>query len=318
MLLAGLSTYTVLTLAPVSDQFRTPASVPEKYETLKACEKQDILWERVQKSAYGELPEYQKFGITQLMAMGMQELKLKENYHSDFAPKDWKKYLHRRGALVKVKIIPVVSKFSGVFQGADCAILRLSLTYKASKSKPVAPGLALKILRDGVHSANVSALVSLDGQGKEFNFFKNPMSNIVPIGKDFGQKLVHKLFRSVSDHPEELVVQDMALINSHGEKTNEAVSPRQMFFVPGPGLKFSSEEHDVRDDFLSIQEGTIIYQLYSVPDRFSKFDYANYRPEMISSLVKESQHIADIVTTSDFIASEFGDDGMFFRHQLRP
>ncbi len=322
----SLAVFLVLVVAGAAFMFdtetenpRIPASIPSNYEALKACEKQEVLWEKVQASIYKELPDYKKMGVTQLIGMGMQELQIKGNLHSDFAPDGWKKYLHRRGALAKVKIVSINNKYTGIFQGADCAMLRLSLTYKTAGSKPVAPGLALKILRDGTSSANISALVSLEGQEKDFNFFKNPMSNIVPISSKIGQKLVHKIFGKVSQYPEELAVNDMAEINSQGEKIASSSSPRQLFFVPGKSVsEFSSEEHDVRDDFLKIPEGTVVYHLYALPEKYAKFDYSNYNAELAKSYAKESEHIADIVTMSEFAISEFGDDGIFFRHQLRP
>ena len=316
---ASLLTYTFIDIVTEPDNPRSPASIPSNYESLKACEKQEILWGEVQATIHKELPDYRKFGIWQLLALSKQEISIKGQALTDFAPVGWKKYLHGRGAVVKVKIVPKENKYTGLFQGADCGFLRLSLTYKTAGSKPVAPGLALKVLRDGTNSANISALVSLDGQGKDFNFFKYPMSNIVPVGKDIGQKLVHKIFTKASSYPEELLVSDMALVGSHGEKVKEAASiPRQLFFVPGPSLKFISSEHDVREDFLSIPEGTIIYQVHVVSDKYKNFQYGEYTPANVSEFLKESEYVADIVTTSEFAASEFGDEGMFFRHQLRP
>jgi len=250
--------------------------------------------------------------------MSLQEIGLKGSYYSDVAPAKWKKYLHRRGALAKVKIVSSETKYSGIFQGAECALLRLSLTYRVTGSRPVAPGLALKVLRDGTASANISALVSLDGQDKDFNFFKNPMSNIVPTGNSLGQKLVHKIFRKVSKYPEELLASDMALIDASGVKAEAVKSPRQIFFVPARALTASSEEHDVREDFVKIPEGTLIYKIMAVSDKHQDFDYAEYSDEKVQELLKDSEHVADIVTTSEFVTSSFGDEGLFFRHQLRP
>lgn len=315
-ILAGAGLFFALDFETQNPRF--PASIPNNYETLSACEKQDILWNKALATTYQELPEYRPVGIAQLVAMGRQELTIKGNLHSDFAPEGWKKYLHRRGALAKVKIVAKNNNYSGIFQGADCALLRLSLTYKTTKSRPVAPGLALKVLRDKTSSANISALVSLEGQVHDFNFFKYPMSNIVPIGEGLGHKIIHRIFRSVSPYPEELLASDMALIDSHGEKAANLVAPRQIFFVPVSGLNFSSDEHDVRKDFLTIPEGTTIYQIHLVSDKYTNFNYLNYTAENVSSFLKESTHVADIVTTSEFLASEFGDDGIFFRHQLRP
>ncbi len=297
---------------------RSPASVPADYDNLEACKKQQILWSKASETVYKDLPGYRKLGLPQLISMSRQEISLKEKRYSDFAPEGWVKYLHRRGSLATVKIVPVGGKFTGVFEGAECALLRLSLTYKVGGSKPVAPGMALKILRDRAPSANISALVSLNGQGKDFNFFKFPMSNIVPDGSGIGQKLVHKLFRRVTQYPEELLLDDMASVNALGEKEAEAVSPRQIFFVPADGLKSASESHDVREDFAAIAPETKVYEIRAVPEKYRSLDYANYTHEMAEEFVKESEHIADIVTTSRFISSSFGDDGIFFRHQLRP
>ena len=315
ILLTGtLVSYTLIDNEPL----RTPASIPSNYESMSACEKQEVLWSKIQTSVHKDLPDYQKLGLFQIIGMAKQEVAIKGKHYSDFAPQGWKKFLHRRGAIAKIKITPVSDKYSGIFQGADCGLLRLSLTYKTEGSRPVAPGLALKLLRDGTFSANISALVSLDGQGKEFNFFKFPMSNIVPIGEDFGQKLVHGIFSKASKYPEELLLNDMAATNSHGEKSSVTVAPRQLFFIPGPGLKFSSADHDVREDFLSINESTVIYKVYALTQKLHDYNYYYYTSEIASEFLKEAEHIADITTTSEFLASDFGDDGIFFRHQLRP
>lgn len=317
LLTAGtLSAYMWMSSSP-PEPLRFPASVPEKYESLSACEKQDVLWERVEGSVHKQLPEYQKLGLMQVMAMAHQELSLKGSMFSDFAPDGWKKYLHRRGAVAKVKIVPVKERFGGIFEGADCAILRLSLTYTPGGSKPVAPGLALKVLRDNMYSANISALVSLDGQGDDYDFFRHPMSNIVPTGEEMGQKLVHAIFKKVSPYPEELSVQDMATMDSAGKKSPQSFFPRQLFFVPSDSVKSSSKKHDVREDFVAIQEGTVVYHIYALSDKHANFKYSNYTPDMAKKFLKDSEHVADVVTTSSFVASAFGDDGMFFRHQFR-
>ncbi len=295
---------------------RAPASIPSNYESQTACEKQEVLWQEVQNSLHADLPAYDKFGVMQLIKMSFQELKLKGDHFSDFAPQGWTKYIHRRGALAKVKIVARDHAYTGVLKGADCALLRLSLTYKAKGSKPVAPGLALKVLRDGNPSANLSALVSLEGQGDDFNFMKRPMSNIVPMSSKLGQKLVHRLFGKVSSYPEELELNHFADMDTQGVTVQAPKAPRQVFFVPK--LSFTSTEHDVREDFLAIPEGTVIYEIHALGDEHKNFDYGSYSDEKAEEFLKASTHIADIVTTSEFAASSFSDDGLFFRHEMRP
>lgn len=297
---------------------RGPASIPGNYESMTACEKQDLLWKRTLEQSYKSTwPDYRSFGLIQLLALGRQEISVKGYHVSDFAPEGWRKYLHGRGAMAKVRIVPMNGTYTGIFQGADCALLRLSLTYKPTGDRAVAPGLALKVLRDGTPSANISALVSLDGQGKDFNFFAHPMSNIVPIGESFGQKMVHKIFRKVSGYPEELLAQDMARVDSHGVTAVSVKSPRQLFFIPVKDFGSSSEAHDVRKDFVKIPVGTTLYRIHVAPEKYQNFNYLNYTNKDVEKFRAESEHIADIVTTSEFAVSEFADDGIFFKHQLR-
>lgn len=296
---------------------RFPASTPANYKSLSACEKQDVLWKLIQESTYSELPDYKALGLTQIIGMGRQEVAIKGSRYDDFAPKGWTKFLHARASISKVKIVPHQNKYSGLFQGAECGLLRLSLTSAVKSGRPVAPGLALKILRDGTYSTNVSALVSLDGQGQDYNFFKYPMSNIVPIGTSFGQKLVHRIFLGASPYPEELAVRELAEQDQKGLNVAQVTSPRQLFFVPLAELSFSSDAHDVRKDFAKIPVNTVIYQIRAVSEKYKDFKYADYAPENVKVLLENSELVADIVTTSEFVSSSFGDDGIFFRHQLK-
>ena len=84
--------------------------------------------------------------------------------------------------------------YSGIFKGAQhglarwvsvssttCASFpRLSLALEPDTSKlNTAPGMGLKFLRDGMDSANLVAMYSVDGQ-ESWNFFKNDFSNHIP------------------------------------------------------------------------------------------------------------------------------------------
>ena len=281
---------------------REPASYPANYESLKACEKQDILWKKIQETKVSELPPFRSFGFFQFLAMTRQEIELKGAYVSDFAPAGWKKLIHSRGTVAKVKLEITDKYYTGVFAGAECALLRTSLTFKPDGSRAVAPGLALKVFRDGTYSANVSALVSIDGQEFDYNFFKNPLTNIVAPGQGFGAKMMHNLFEKASDFPEELKIEDMAKLDVTGFTVQNPVVPNRIIFVPNPNLTAitSSSEHDVREDFLKIPAGTAIYEI-----------------QLVSPDAKENRRVGHIVTTSEFTSSEFGDSGIFFRHQFK-
>ena len=290
-----------------------------RYEAQTGCEKQEVMWEKIEATKHRELPKFAKFGLFQLVGMSLQALRNKGYRHSDYAPPKWKKYLHRRGSVAKVKFIPVENNgYSGYFNGSDCGLLRLSLTYKPTKKRSFAPGLALKIFRDGRPSANVSALYKLDGQGNDYDFFKYPLSNIVPMGLTTPLKIVHKVFSRVSDYPEEILLDHLGDYDQFGNKEAKTVSPRQIFFVPNNKIESSSQKHDVRNDFHKIPTGTKVYSVYALSKADANYSYLDYKDSDISKYLKKSVHVGDIVTTSPFISSEFGDTGIFFRHELRP
>jgi len=73
------------------------------------------------------------------------------------------KYIHSVGTHGKVSWVPNGSKFSGMFDQADHGYIRLSSAAKPSGSQPLAPGMGLKWLRDGIESANLVAMWSVNG-----------------------------------------------------------------------------------------------------------------------------------------------------------
>jgi hypothetical protein len=291
----------------------------DKYTKLSACEKQEHLWSKVVASKHKKLPKLSKLGLIQVMGMASQAVRKKESHHDDISPRWWKKYLHRRGAVAKVSFNPVgENKYTGIFKGATCGLLRMSITYKPEKDKAVAPGLAWKILRDKKHhSANVSALYKLNGQGFNYNIFTHPLSNIVPRGDSFGEKVIHSIFKRVSPYPETLRLVDFGKLDVKGQLEKNSAAPEQLFFVPSEDVKkmFDRTKHDFRDDLLKIPANTVLYRVYALSGKTQK-EYDNYRPEDISRYVEESELIGELSTTSEFVASEFGDSGLFFRHEV--
>ena len=304
-------------------------SLPKEYESLSGCSKQDLLWTEIKKTKHSVLPDYAKIQFWTPFQIANQKLSQKMNYHSDIvptSPKKWIKHLHRRGSVAKIKFIPVNTNFTGVFKGAECGFLRLSLTYKPLEKKGFlsergfAPGLALKLFRDQKPSANISALYSLSGQEQNYNFFENALSNIVPIGDSYGEQLIHTIFSRVTKYPEQLSASDFSKIDQFGLNVKEPKSPKQIFFVPTAEIrkKYSKKKHDPREDFLKIPSGNTVYKVYAVSESIEKnFNYYYYKAEDRKIFLKKEnrEQIGSIVTTSDFINSSFGDDKLFFKHE---
>ncbi|MBF2002728.1 MAG: hypothetical protein IGS38_18635 [Synechococcales cyanobacterium M58_A2018_015] len=282
-------------------------ALPVDYRSWSAIQKQDFLWEkRILTSQYRALPVLKKIDIVGLF---LTSLRTKMDYQSDEAPTNWKKAIHAHGSVAKIRFIPTANTpFTGLFQGADYGLLRLSVTGDPA-ARGFAPGLAIKWFIDGRPSANVSALVSLVGQGDNYNFFAHEFSNIVPVVNQLGPKLINLIFSRTSRHPTKLDLQNLSQFQQTGEVEAHPHHPLQLFLVPTPEVQFpASPPHDFRTDLATIPAGTTLFVVYGV-------DFQEHSSEQFANLRQSAQQIGTIETTSPFVASSYGDSRLFFRHQ---
>ncbi|NEP20374.1 MAG: hypothetical protein F6J97_26425 [Leptolyngbya sp. SIO4C1] len=282
-------------------------SLPVDYETWPAARKQTFLWEeRILKSKYDALPPLEKIDVVGLF---LTALKKKMDRQADEAPANWEKAIHARGSVVKVRFIPAAdTPFTGLFQGADYGLLRLSVTGDP-RDRGFAPGLALKWFVDGHASENVSALVSLIGQGQNYNFFAHELSNIVPVVNQVGPKLINLIFRRVTQFPTKLYLEGLGSIDQSGQPVADPDYPVQIFLVPANSIQFSESPHEFRKDFDTIPAETTLFAMYGGTAE-SAGDAARS-----SQYRQQAQLIGHIQTTSEFVNSFYGDSQLFFRHQ---
>ncbi len=290
--------------------------LPTDYESWSAAQKQDLLWNnRILKSKYDELPSLKKIDVPGLF---LTILTIKMDRLSDEAPRKWKKAIHAHGSVAKVKFLPAAdTPFTGLFKGADYGLLRLSVTGEPA-DRGFAPGLALKLFVDGKPSENFSALVSLTGQGENYNFFANELSNIVPVVKSFGPKLINSIFRRTSKFPTKLYLQGLGQIDQQGRRESTPHYPYQIFLVPNANIQFAeSPPHDFRHDLATIPSGTSLFSVYAVnPGQVGDSAAGNAADATNQPGYRQkAQLIGHIETTSEFVSSFYGDSRLFFRHQ---
>lgn len=290
--------------------------IPEDYKDWAACDKEALLWNNgAQRTAYkaGERPDLEPVNIGGLINSVLWE---KVNNKDDVAPLGYEKPIHAYGSMATVAFEPAAGHpFTGVFKGAECGLLRLSVTGDPN-DRGFAPGLAWKVFVDGKNSRNVSALYTLSGQGNNHDFFANELSQYVD--KEVNETLgTTALFSLVSSKPTTLSVTKMAKVTADGMVEPTVVSPTQVYFVPRPEVKgmFATSSHDFRDDLNSLPEGTPVYDVYATDQqiRTSIFGYfqRKYAKQRRDSAVK----VGTIRLSSVFNSSAFGDGGVFFRHQ---
>jgi hypothetical protein len=290
-------------------------NIPADYESWPAANKQENLWVNgALRSQYaaGQLPALQPMDIGGMLGSILWG---KVRNRSDVTPEGYVKPMHAHGVMAKVKFVAVPNPYSGLFQGADSGLLRLSVAGDPA-DRGFAPGLAWKAFVDGKPSENVSALYSLSGQGANHNFFANELSQyVVPEANDTLGATI--LFSAVSMKPTLLLTNDMAEVTQAGARVAKPKSPTQLYFVPRSELRnrFASDAHDFRADLQTLTAGTKIYDLYATSMEIKNSIFPSlsrsYAAQRRSSAVK----IGELELTSAFTASVFGDTGVFFKHQ---
>ena len=253
---------------------------------------------------------------------------------SDENPYDNKKVIHTGGAVATARVVPEGDHdFTGMFaEGFEHGVIRLSIV--ADWSQPckggtdlnfdgcLKPSMALKMLRDGDVSSNIVAQVNLgDGVGWHFNFFDYTHATWLPAPSGLGAALVTHLF-SYATESDEIAGVGLEEVSSQGSQAHQSKheinAPKLVYFVPNRHLHFSDEEHDPRSDFMTIREGTRLFDIMTIPPGDDMcFNYYANKPflwEELSHLCNPIK-VGTVISTSRFVASDWGDRRLFFQHE---
>lgn len=105
------------------------------------------------------------------------------------------KTIHAQGTTAKIQWVSQGSHpYTGMFKGADTGFIRMSVAKPVDTKTPnLAPGMGIKLLRDGVDSANFVAMFGVDGQD-DLNWFANDFSNHIPDPKSAALKPLEARF----------------------------------------------------------------------------------------------------------------------------
>lgn len=249
---------------------------------------------------------------------------------SDENPYNNKKVIHTGGSVATVRVEPAGGHdFTGMFKdGFEHGLVRLSLV--ADWTLPckggtdlnfkgcIKPSMALKMLRDGDFSSNVVAQLNLgDGGGWHFNFFDFTHSTWLPAPSGAAAALVTYLFSFAAEKDEisGVGVEEVSTKGSRAHQNKYDIkAPKLIYFVP-KDLSFSDEEHDPRSDFQGIAAGTALYDIMTIGTDDVCFDGGG--PIMWDELSHACPRIklATVISTSRFVASDYGDRRLFFQHE---
>src|SRR5690606_36684449 len=179
-----------------------------------------------------------------------------------------------------------------------------------------APGMALKLFVDGQTSRNVSALYTLSGQGDNHNFLANELSNYVSpeLNDSIGSTI---LFSLVTTKPTRLMVNDFAEVTQRGDSVASPKAPTQVYFVSNPALKanFPSEPYYFRDSLMTLTEDTKLYDVIPTDSAIRTSIFPSRNRRLAEERRNSARKVGELTLTSDLIASQFGDTGVFFKHE---
>lgn len=214
------------------------------------------------------------------------------------------KLIHTQGAVATVKLTNSGEHpFTGVFENADTGVVRLSAAAQPSPDvQDLTPGMALKFLRDGIDSCSLVAMYSVDGQ-ESFNFFENDFTTHIPVAQSISLLPLAAKFNTATDYIQAIGVSDWAQHGSDGQAADEVHFPFSMRFHPTGEFEFSQEWSGTYflDQLETIPEGSTLWEVYgmSAPEELGGQEY----------------FIGNLETTSALTSSNWGDNGLFFRHQ---
>lgn len=192
--------------------------------------------------------------------------------------------------------------FTGLFEGSDHGYIRMSLAKNPKKGTNTVPGFGLKFLRDGMDSANLVAMYSVDGQ-ESWNYFANDFSNHIPAASPALQVLNNK-FATYTRYTQTVGLSDFAGHTEAGSEVSNAVFPWSLRFHPTGqfgGSATYDKSVDWKTQLTDVPAGSTIYQVYGwdKPQEMGGKEYL----------------IGNLVTKSEVTTTKWGDEELFFRHQ---
>ncbi|OQV17763.1 putative Inhibitor of Bruton tyrosine kinase [Hypsibius exemplaris] len=279
---------------------------------MSSLSKQDDIWSKIQATAYPleALPQGDAglFSRVRLLRPGFDRVSFEHT--SDEMPDGRAKLIHAHGSVAKVELkIKENCYYSGIFASGGIGLARLSLALW--NHEHYIPGMAVKIFVEGQPSQNMHVMNALDGQGKNRNFFEHKFSNVLEKPVERPGKLLAGPFRKAiknmpgeeKDKPDsELILglSEQAVVNCHGEAiVGDQISvPFQIIFTPNPANGWAADSReDLRIHLARIPQGSLLYNVYArrIPGG-------------------PTDHIGELVSRSAFVASQYGDEKLFFQH----
>lgn len=278
-----------------------------QYQALSAKDKMTKLWSKITEDE----TELGFYSAITLGTIFLESMSPTFSHQADSLPDGRKKLIHTVGVIAQGELVMDPSNgYTGVFEGVSNVLIRLSVAKAPDYSKTTAagaqdnftPGMSLKFLRDNLPSANLLAMFGVNGF-PSWNFFFKDFSNHIPAAEGLALKALACKFAQATKYVQTIGLKDLASWTEKGEdRTKDMSFPFKLVFKPGDAVKnmFSDDfEEKYTVQLKKIPAGTVIYDVYAVdaPDA-------------------QEVKIGALRTTSEFVTSHWGDETLFFQHNL--
>ncbi|MFI9380093.1 hypothetical protein [Kutzneria sp. NPDC052558] len=277
--------------------------LPHDYESREAAEKLAILWQKVASTRYSALPDLRR-SAGLLPALKLVGGLLRRGRRTFSARADVleprTKLSHPFGVVAAAEFrADPGARAGGVLDGAPI-LLRLSISGHPEEGG-FSPSAAVKFLISGFPSVNLHLTTSIDGQQRYHDFFRDPLTNILPPPSSPAGKLSRPVLAWIirQEDPFRMDVDHLAFRDRSGAICYDGKPHHQVIFRPRLAGR-PRMEGDFRRALATIPASSEIYEVW-----------VRYAAD--GELVRAGS----VVTSTEFVASVFGDRALHFHHRRR-
>ncbi|MDC0745622.1 hypothetical protein [Polyangium mundeleinium] len=284
-------------------------SLPDGYSSLRAEEKLDALWARVSSDPYPEnaLPTSVPgpWGRRKLFSTAFNRGSFE--LPGDELPPDRPKLVHTYGTCARVTLkVTAPHPYTGVFAKGGAALLRFS---DAKGGGSFAPSIALKFFVNGKPSLNLLTLPTDHREKGDLRCFSSVYCNSTVPAKEFDSKLVQGAFQKAAKalggtrlYSVYLPLHHLAGMHLDGASADNPVVPDRIEFHPTEEAKRACPDAlDFRLSLGRVPAGIKLCDVHVAP----KID-------------QPTQPMGELWLDSTFVASRYGDERLFFAHDVGP
>jgi hypothetical protein len=283
-------------------------ALPSDYIQRSAAEKLELLWAKVSADPYppGNLPSAvpSPWGRRKLFTVPHNRVSFE--HATDELPAGRSKLVHTHGVTAKVELVLRDSPYTGVAGSGGPGLLRAS---DAVGGGTFAPSLAIKFLVDAQPSLNYLALPSAHRDPGDPDFLTSVYSNSAPPPKNFDNKLIIRAFDRTAKalggkrlYGIYLPLHHLAQRERDGRAVADAKVPDRIELHPTAAARAAASSGvDWRVMLGKLPVGLSLFEVRAAP----KID--------VGATV-----IGELRLESSFIASRYGDEQLFFQHDVGP